>query len=479
MEMKNLAPEAVWSLFDEITKVPRPSKQEGQIRAWLLDFAARHGLEACTDEAGNVLMRKPATPGREGRPCVVLQGHMDMVCEKNAGVEHDFAHDPIRTVIDGDWVRADGTTLGADNGMGLALGLAALTDDSFEHGPLEALFTFDEETAMGGANALKAGFMTGQILINLDSETDGQIFIGCAGGQDTCATFRYAAVPAPEALYYVRVRVGGLQGGHSGGDIHLGRANANKLLVRFLMSQPDVALASIQGGNLRNAIPREAEAVIGVPAARKHDVVAEFNRYVATVEAEYGDIEPDMRLTIETAETPRTIIEQGVADSLLAALQACPHGVVGMSRAIEGLVQTSTNLASIKNPEPGVIRVETSQRSSAESQKEDIALTVETVFRMAGAEVTHGHSYPGWNPNPQSPILKIAAQAYRDLFAQEPEVLAIHAGLECGLFLTKYPHMDMISFGPTMEGVHSPGERLYIPSVARQWEYLKEVLRRC
>lgn len=479
MEIKNLSPEIVWSIFDEITQVPRPSKKEEKIRQWLIGFAQRHNLECHVDATGNVLMRKPATPGRENCQTIVMQGHIDMVCEKNSDVTHDFDNDPIETYIDGDWCKARGTTLGADNGIGVALSLAALIDDTYEHGPLEALFTYDEETGMSGANALEAGFMTGKTLINLDSEDENQIFIGCAGGMDTLATFRYTPTPAPQNLYYAEVKVSGLLGGHSGGDIHLGHANANKILTRFLLSLPNAVIASIQGGNLRNAIAREAVATFGIPAAQRDDMMCTLNRLIATIEGEVGDIEKGFKMTIETADAPETIIETAVAQQLLQALQACPHGVVGMSRSMPGLVETSTNLASVKMPEPGVINVETSQRSSVESEKIDIANTVETVFKLAGAEVCHRSSYPGWKPNTQSPIMKVCQSAYRDLFKEEPEIMAIHAGLECGLFLSKYPDMDMVSIGPTMRGVHSPDERLFIPSVGRFWNFLKEVLSRC
>lgn len=479
MEIKNLSPEIVWSIFDEITQVPRPSKKEEKIRQWLIDFAQKHSLECHVDTTGNVLMRKPATPGRENCQTIVMQGHIDMVCEKNSDITHDFDNDPIETYIDGDWCKARGTTLGADNGIGVALSLAALIDDTYEHGPLEALFTYDEETGMSGANALEAGFMTGKTLINLDSEDENQIFIGCAGGMDTLATFRYTPSPAPKNLYYAEVKVSGLLGGHSGGDIHLGHANANKILTRFLLSLPDAVIASIQGGNLRNAIAREAVATFGIPAAQRDDMMCILNRLIATIEGEVGDIEKGFKMTIESVDTPETIIETTVAHQLLQALQACPHGVVGMSRSMPGLVETSTNLASVKMPEPGVINVETSQRSSVESEKIDIANTVETVFKLAGAEVCHRSSYPGWKPNTQSPIMKVCQSAYRDLFKEEPEIMAIHAGLECGLFLTKYPDMDMVSIGPTMRGVHSPDERLFIPSVGRFWNFLKEVLSRC
>lgn len=478
MEIKNLSPQIVWSIFDAITKVPRPSKKEGKIRQWLVDFAKEHNIECNVDGTGNVLMRKPATPGYEDHPTIVMQGHIDMVCEKNSNITHDFDNDPIETYIDGEWVTANGTTLGADNGIGVALALACCIDDSFSHGPLEVLCTYDEETGMSGAFALEEGFMTGKTLINLDSETESQIFIGCAGGMDTVAEFTYNPIPSPDR-FYAKVKVSGLLGGHSGGDIHLGHVNANKMLVRFLLSQPDIVIASINGGNLRNAIAREAEAVIGIPAARKDQLVAELNQFVAVIENESGDIEKGMKMTIETVDKPANIIEPTVAERLLKALQACPHGPQGMSRSMPGLVETSTNMASVKMKELGLIRVETSQRSSIESQKRDIANTVKTVFEMAGAKVTQGSGYPGWQPNVNSPILKVAAQAYRDLHNEEPEVTAIHAGLETGLFLTKYPYLDMISIGPTMEGVHSPDERLFIPSVGSFYEYLKLVLSRC
>lgn len=477
MEIKNLTPQNVWSIFDAMTQVPRPSKKEEKIRQWLVNWAKDHNVECHVDKTGNVLMRVPATPGYEGHPTVVMQGHMDMVCEKNSDVKHDFDNDPLQTYIDGDWVKAKGTTLGADNGIGVALAMAVMTDPEAKHGPLEALITYDEETGMTGANNVEEGFMTGNILVNLDSEEEGQIFIGCAGGKDTCAEFHYNPIPAPDR-YYAKIKVSGLIGGHSGGDIHLGHANANKVLNRFLLSQKDIVIASFTGGNLRNAIPREAEAVIGLPMSRKDQLVAELNQYIAVIEGEVGDIEKGFKMTIETVDKPANIIEPTIAANLLAALQACPHGVQGMSRSMENLVETSTNLASVKMPQSGIIRIETSQRSSVESEKEDIAKTVRTVFELAGAEVTQGHGYPGWKPNVNSPILKTFAQTYRDMYNKEPEVMAIHAGLETGLFLTKYPNMDMISIGPTMVGIHSPEERLSISSVASFYQYLKEGLSR-
>ncbi len=478
MEIKNLEPKIVWEIFDAITKVPRPSKKEEQIRAWLVDFAKKNNIECHVDETGNLLLRKPATPGREDRETIVMQGHIDMVCEKNSNITHDFEKDPIETMIVNGWVTANGTTLGADNGIGVAMGLAALTDDSFEHGPLEVLCTYDEETGMTGANNIKEGFMTGKILINLDSETENQIFIGCAGGLDTLATWKYKAEEAPKNLYYCKVSVSGLLGGHSGGDIHLGHANANKVLCRFLLSQPEIVIAKIDGGNLRNAIAREAYAVIGLPMSAKDQLVADLNKYVAVIEGEVGDIEKGFKMNIETVDTPAIIIEPAVAKQVLMAVEGTPHGVLGMSRSMPGLVETSTNLASVKMVGDNEIQIATSQRSSVESAKLDAGLQVETCFKLAGAEVVHRSSYPGWKPNIESPIMKVCQQAYRDVFKSEPEITAIHAGLETGLFLTKYPYMDMVSIGPTMEGVHSPDERLNIESVGRFYPYLKEILSR-
>lgn len=477
MEIKNLEPKIFWEIFDAITKVPRPSKKEGKIREWLVNFAKENGLACKVDETGNVLVSCPATPGREDRETLVMQAHMDMVCEKNSDIKHDFENDPLETYIDGDWVTANGTTLGADDGAGMALSLAAMLDKSYEHGPLEFLCTYDEETGMTGANLLSEGFMNGKLLLNLDSDLENQIFIGCAGGKDTVATWKYAAVPAPQSLYYAKVKVGGLLGGHSGGDIHLGRANANKILARFLVSLNDIEVAEIHGGNLRNAIAREAYAVIGMPMEQKDATVAALNQFVAMVEAEVAGVEPGFKMTIETVDKPATVIEAGVVDYLLKGLIACPHGVIGMSHSMPGLVETSTNLASVKmNPEAGEIRVETSQRSSVESQKNMIAQMVKTVFEMAGAEVKQGQGYPGWAPNPNSRMVKLTEAAYRKVFGSEPETTAIHAGLETGLFLTKYPWLDMVSVGPTMQAIHSPEERLSISSVAKFWPYVKEII---
>ena len=477
MEIKNLEPKIFWEIFDAITKVPRPSKKEEQIRAWLVNFAKEHGLACKVDATGNVLISCPATPGREDRETLIMQAHMDMVCEKNSDIEHDFEHDPLETYIDGDWVTANGTTLGADDGAGVALSLAAMLDKTYEHGPLEFLCTYDEETGMTGANLLSEGFMNGKLLLNLDSDLENQIFIGCAGGRDTTARWTYAAIPAPQSLYYAKVTVSGLKGGHSGGDIHLGRANANKVLARFLSQQHDLQLAEIKGGNLRNAIPREAYAVVGMPMSRKDEFVAELNKYVAIVEKEVALTDPEFKMTVETVDTPKTCIEPGVVDKVMKALIAAPHGVIGMSQSMPGLVETSTNLASIKMDEAaGTITIATSQRSSVESQKAMICQQMKTIFELCGAEVTQGDGYPGWAPNPNSRMVKVTEAAYRKVYQSEPETTAIHAGLETGLFLTKYPWLDMVSVGPTMVAIHSPEEKLSISSVAKFWPYVKEII---
>ena len=480
MTIKDLKPQAVFAIFDEINHVPRPSKKEEKIRKYLLDFAEKHGIEVHTDNVGNVVMRRPATPGHEDAPTVALQAHMDMVCESNHK-GFDFNTQPITTIVDGDWLRADGTTLGADNGIGMAAALAVLTDDKLKHGPIEALFTVDEETGLTGANNLGDGMLTASILLNLDSEDDAEIFVGCAGGVDTTCTFTYKRSFAPTDFHYFKFDISGGKGGHSGGDIHLGRANANKLLARFLFNlslEHEISLCEIDGGNLRNAIPRAAHAVFGVHTASKEQVTVAFNRYVAEIENEYAGLEDTLKLDLSTAERPEFAIDHDTTKALVEALYSAPHGVVSMSRDIEGLVETSTNLASVKMLADNQILVTTSQRSSVESRKWDIAHQVEALFRLAGAEVTHGDGYPGWAPNMKSTIMQLASDAYEELYGIKPAIKAIHAGLECGLFLQKYPHLDMVSFGPTLRDVHSPSERMYIPAVERFWGQITRTLEK-
>ena len=480
MELKNMKSADVFRYFEEICQVPRPSKKEEKIIAYLQNFGKQHGLETLTDEAGNILMKKPATPGMENRKTVALQAHTDMVCEKNNDVQHDFLNDPIQTLVEGEWMKAKGTTLGADNGIGIAAALAVLTDETLEHGPLECLFTVDEETGLTGAFALKEGFMHADILLNLDSEDEGELFIGCAGGVDSVGEFSYQEVKVPQGYFYAKVQVKGLKGGHSGGDIHLGRANANKLLARFLnrvRKTHDLYLCEIDGGNLRNAIAREAYALIAIPEADKHALRTELNLFAAEVEAEYATSDPNIEFILESEPASGKAIDPDTTRRLLQTLQALPHGVMAMSQDIPDLVETSTNLASVKMKPENIIRIETSQRSSIASAKEDIATTVRTVFELAGAAVSHSEGYPGWKPNTHSEILEIATASYRRLFDTEAKVKAIHAGLECGLFLDKYPTLDMISFGPTLQGVHSPDERMHIPSVERFWLHLTDILK--
>ena len=481
--IRELHPQEVFSIFHEITQVPRPSKREGKIIEWLKAFAVKHNLEHTVDEAGNIIMRKPATAGYEHKPGVILQAHMDMVCEKNNDTVHDFDNDPIHTYIDGDFIKAQGTTLGADNGIGMALMLAAITSETLQHPALECLFTVDEETGLTGAFRLQDGCLNGKQLINLDSEDDGQVFIGCAGGIDTLAKMHYSPLASlPNNHLALNIKVSGLMGGHSGDDINKGRGNANKILVRFLymvMQKTDMQLAAINGGNLRNAITREAEATILVPMSFKEDVRVMLNHYIATIESEIGDVEKDFCMTLESTDTPATIIPADKAKVLIQALYACPHGMMAMSKTMPGLVETSTNLASVKMKEDekgAFIEVNTSQRSSIESKKHDLKQMVECALALACDEVTHGDGYPGWAPNPQSPLLEVTKKAYQDLFAAEPKVLAIHAGLECGLFLEKYPYLDMVSIGPQMFGVHSPQERLSIASTGKCWQWLQRIL---
>ena len=478
MEKKDLKPASVFYYFEEVCHVPRPSKKEGKIRAFLINFAREHGLEYKTDEAGNVLIRKEATPGMERCKTVILQSHMDMVCEKNKDTQHNFDTDPIETYIDGEWLKAKGTTLGADNGIGVATELAVLVADDIQHGPLECLFTVDEETGLTGAFAMKEGFMEGDILINLDSEDEGELFIGCAGGARTSAEFPFPVVPAPAGSFFFRLTVKGLTGGHSGDDINKGRANANKLLNRFLtqlMNRYDLRLAEIDGGNLHNAIPREAYAVCAVPMKDKESVRVDLNVFLADVEKEFAKTEPSLAVELESENPCEMVMEPEAMKRFLLSVYAVHHGVYTMSQDMEGLVETSSNLASIKQKENKLVVV-TSQRSSILSQRQDMSQMVRAAFELGGASTDTGDGYPGWKPNPSSPILQIAIESYQRLFGIAPKVKAIHAGLECGLFLEKYPSLDMVSFGPTLRGVHSPDERLLIPTVEKFWLHLLDIL---
>ena len=479
MTLKDLEPRRVWEQFDAITRVPRPSKREGRIIEYLVDFARSHAIDCERDDAGNVVMRIPASAGCEAVPVVTLQSHMDMVCEKRGDVEFDFDRDPIRTRVEDGWVRAEGTTLGADCGIGMAAALALLLDPPAEHGALEALFTVDEETGLTGAFNLGEGMIGGKYLINLDSEDEGEIFIGCAGGVDTVATLRCEREKAPAGYLYYRFDAADMLGGHSGDDIDKGRANSVKVAARFVATAAakcGVRLARIEGGNLRNAIPRESYAVVGVAKGQETELMAMFESFADEIKAEYHMAEPRMRLTLTPVPAPDTVFAASSQQALIGALMGVACGVLAMSQTVKGLVETSTNLASVKEPQPGSVVITTSQRSSVDSAKEYAMLMVESVFRLAGAEVAHSDGYPGWAPNPESLLLRRTTECYLRLFGSEAQVRAIHAGLECGLFLEKYSHLEMVSFGPTMRGVHSPDERLEIASVDKFWRLLREVV---
>jgi dipeptidase D len=479
-KLNHLQPTLVWQYFEDICQIPHPSKKEERLSAFLMDFAKKHNLEARQDKAGNVVIKKPATKGFEKMKTVVLQSHIDMVCEKNANKAFDFDKDAIQVVVDGEWVRADGTTLGADDGIGVAASMALLTDNTVQHGALECLFTVDEETGLTGAKALKAGFISGDILINLDSEDEGEIFIGCAGGGDTTADFVYENQPVPADSTAYTIWVKGLTGGHSGDEIHKGRGNSVKILNRFLYeaNKLSMRIAEIGGGNMRNAIPREANATIVIPKENDKKMKTIFKTLRNEITNELSVQEPNFNAVLEKTTLPKTVIDAQTQQNLITSLYACPHGVIAMSAKMSGLVETSTNLASVKmNAKKQIITVATSQRSSVASSKKDVMNMVANVFTLANAKVKQGDGYPGWDPNPNSEILKIAVTAYKKLFGKEPVVRAIHAGLECGLFLTKYPNMDMISYGPTLRLVHTPEEKIEISTVDKFWKHTLEILR--
>lgn len=477
--LTEINPQPLFNYFEQICQVPRPSKKEEKIRQFLLDFAKENGLQLKIDDAGNVLILKPATKGMENSPTVILQTHMDMVCEKNSDKVFDFDNDAIEPMIVDGWVKANGTTLGADCGIGIAAQMAVLTSKEIKNGPLECLITVDEETGLTGAFALKTGFLSGKILLNLDSEDEGEIFIGCAGGIDTLATFTYQKEVIPESSAAFKISVSGLQGGHSGDDIHKNRGNANKILTRFLQratKNTDLKMADFNGGNLRNAIAREAFAVVVLPESESVNLANDFEQFRTEILFEFERAEPKLKLELEETEMPGFVIDIETQNRLVNALIACPHGVLEMSSCMEGMVETSTNLASVKFTDVNKIRVTTSQRSEIESRKYYAAEMVEAVFHLAGAEVVHSDGYPGWAPNPESDVLKITVKSYEKLFGVKPVVRSIHAGLECGLFLEKYPELDMVSFGPTIRGAHSPDERLNIETTQKFWKHLVDVL---
>jgi dipeptidase D len=477
--LSSLEPKPLWSIFEDFCNIPHPSKKEEQIVAYVKKFGETRGLETQVDSVGNVLIRKPATAGYENRMTVILQSHLDMVPQKNNDTEHDFEKDPIKVYIDQEWVKAKGTTLGADNGIGAAAALAVLQDTSIEHGPLECLFTVDEETGMTGAFALKDDMLKGDILINLDSEDEGELYIGCAGGIDTTAKFPYKTVNVVGSSQGFDIIVKGLKGGHSGLDIHLGRGNANKILNRILWKvnrELLTQLAYISGGSLRNAIPREAVAKVVVPMGNANKFENLVEEFTLKIKNELRNVEPDLEIIVKYTAVPDTVIEPDITKKLLNAIYACPNGVIRMIDDMPDVVETSTNLAVIKSSN-GIVEINSLQRSAVDSAKEDLSNMIRSVFELAGAEVEHTGSYPGWKPDLDSPILQTMKTVYNGKYGKIPEVKVIHAGLECGILGGIYPNLDMISFGPTIRNPHSPDEKVNIKTVGMFWDFLLETLK--
>ena len=479
-EIAKLKPQRVWHYFLEITKVPRPSKKEEKILQYLIDFAKEHNLDYEQDDTGNLVIRKPASQGNQSNRLVTLQSHVDMVCEKNEDVNFDFDNDAIEPVLEDGWVKANGTTLGADDGIGMATELAILEADDIDHPALECLFTVDEETGLTGAFALDKSFLKGDILLNLESEDDGQLFIGCAGGVDTSVELPYQKEFAPTNHAAYRLKVHGLRGGHSGDDIHKGFGNANKLLSRLMWNGSNkfgLRFATFDAGSAHNAIAREGAAIITIP----QDKTGDFESYIKEMEKTFRDelhvTEPNVKVSLEKTDMPDHVVDEQAHHNLLNAVYGCPHGVMAWSQDIENFVETSTNLAVVKTNADHFF-ILNSHRSSVESAKEDTKNRVASVFRLAGGKVSHGDGYPGWTPNPDSEIVKLTEQSYTDLFKENPEVLAIHAGLECGLIGEKYPKMDMISYGPEITGAHSPDEAIEVKSVEKFWQLTLDVLKR-
>lgn len=481
MKITDLQPKLVWECFDKITKVPRPTHHLEKMKEFLLSWAAENGIPAAADEVGNVVMKKAASPGHENAPTIILQGHQDMVAEKNGDSDHDFLNDPITTIVEGDWVKAKGTTLGADNGLGCATAMAVLLDNNLVHGPIECLFTVDEEQGLIGANGLQPGFVTGSILLNLDSEEHGQLVIGCAGGKVTlCKKTLKIEEPSVDKDWF-KVEIKNFKGGHSGMEIHLGRGNANQQLSRFLWTnwkEFEIVLASFDGGGLANAIPREAQAVVGIKKGKTEDFKKAAQLFSDMIHAEFLLAEgSDFSFSCEETEVPGLKINDKEAFELISVLYSCPNGVQAMSRAVEGLVETSCNLASVKI-DGTTITVTDHQRSSIDSRRDEIADRIKSLFELIGYEVEFDDAYVGWAPNPDSQVLKVAKESFESLFGKTPKVEALHAGLECGLFLEKMPDLDMISFGPTLKDIHSPSEKANIPSVAEFWQLLCDILKR-
>lgn len=474
-ELRNLSPKHVWGYFYDLTQIPRPTGQMEEVTRYVRDFGKSLNLETLQDEVGNIVIRKPATPGYEDRPMVILQSHLDMVPQKNSHIRHDFSKDPINAYIDGEWVKAKETTLGADNGIGAALAMAVLSDNSLKHGPVEALFTVDEEVGMDGAFGLKPGFLKGNILINCDSEKEGELYVGCAGGADVNVSMQFKNdAYIPEGDVAVKLSLTGLKGGHSGVDIHLGRANANKLMFRFLkeaVCDYGARLSSVKGGSLRNAIPREAFAIVTIPgdnAEALWELVADYQDIFRT---EYAGIEDKISFTAEEEPLPGSLIPEEIQDDLINAVEACQNGVISMIHDFPGTVETSSNLALVEI-EDGQANIKLLVRSSSESRKQSVCSSLESVFALAGAKVEQNGGYNGWQPNINSPILNVMKDTYRQLYGNEPAVKVMHAGLECGIIQGAYPEMDMISIGPDIQFPHSPDERVHIPAVEKVWKYI-------
>jgi len=478
-DILKLKPESLWKNFYELTQIPRPSKKEEKVRAFLKKFGEGLGLETIVDEIGNVIIKKPATEGMDNRKGIILQGHMDMVPQKNSDTDHDFEKDPIDAYVDGEWVTAKGTTLGADNGIGVAAGMAVLEAKDIEHGPVEVLVTMDEETGMTGAENLKAGLLDGDILLNLDSEDEGELYIGCAGGVNTIGEFSYTEEDVPEGMTAYKVSVKGLKGGHSGLDINLGRGNANKIMNVLLMKSTEkygLRIAEINGGSLRNAIPRESFATVVVPEDRKADFESFIKEFDTILKDEFKEADPGVLAVAEPTETPEKLIDEKTTKSLYDAVAGCPNGMIAMSKSVKGIVETSTNLAIVKSSD-GKIKIETLQRSLVNDERDKLSQEVRNVFEAAGAKAESNGSYPGWKPNPDSPILKEMKEIYNNKFGKVPEVKVIHAGLECGILGATYTNWDMISFGPTIRNPHSPDEKVNIATVQKFWDYLVETLK--
>ena len=478
--MAELKPARVFEQFAKINQIPRPSKHEERMIAYLKKFGEDHGLETLVDETGNVLIRKPATKGYENRATTILQSHMDMVCDKLVDVDFDFHKEAIQTYVEGDWMHAKGTTLGADDGIGDAIELAILAADDIEHGPIECVFTRDEETGLTGAFGMKAGFMRGSYLINLDSEDEGQIFVSCAGGINTTAIFNFTREEAPKGYFFMEGALKGLNGGHSGDDINKKRANAIKVLGRFLyteLEKTDLRLAQWNSGKMHNAIPRDGKVVFAVPADKKEEVVADWNNFQKDVEDEFHVTDTNMKWKLASADAQQ-VLPKAVSVNLIRAIQAVDNGVMAMCQdeALAWMVETSSNIASVQS-EDDKVRIVSSQRSNVMSNLKNMANTVKALFLLAGAEVKQNDGYPAWKMNPDSKLVKITVDAYKKLFGKDPIVKGIHAGLECGLFSEKYPHLDMVSFGPTLRNVHTPDECLLIPTVQMVWNHLLEILK--